>query len=107
MSAILDRPTTIIYPEMDEASRRSRFILVDWGTSRFRAFLINGETIVERVSSEEGVSALRQGQHREVFLKHCRPWLEREPAAPVALVGMVGSREGWVMAPYAQCPAGA
>jgi 2-dehydro-3-deoxygalactonokinase len=83
-----------------------RFILVDWGTSRFRAFLIDGETIVERASSEEGVSALSEGQHREVFLKHCRAWLEREPAAPVALVGMVGSREGWAMAPYAICPAG-
>ena len=83
-----------------------RFILVDWGTSRFRAFLIDGETIVERVSSDEGISALRQGQHRDVFLRHCRPWLDREPNAPVALVGMVGSREGWVMAPYAVCPAG-
>ena len=83
-----------------------RFILVDWGTSRFRAFLVDGETVVDRVSSDEGVSALREGQHRDVFLKHCRPWLEREPQAPVALVGMVGSREGWRMAPYAECPAG-
>jgi 2-dehydro-3-deoxygalactonokinase len=83
-----------------------RFILVDWGTSRFRAFIVDGERIVDRVSSEEGISALREGQHREVFLKHCRPWLEREPDAPVALVGMVGSKEGWRMAPYAQCPAG-
>jgi 2-dehydro-3-deoxygalactonokinase len=83
-----------------------RFVLVDWGTSRFRAFLVDGETIVDRVSSDEGISALREGQHREVFLRHCRPWLEREPDAPVALVGMVGSKEGWRMAPYARCPAG-
>jgi 2-dehydro-3-deoxygalactonokinase len=83
-----------------------RFVLVDWGTSRFRAFVIDGETIVERVSSEEGISALREGQHRGVFLRHCRPWLEREPEAPVALVGMVGSKEGWRTAPYARCPAG-
>ena len=83
-----------------------RFILVDWGTSRFRAYLIDGETIVDRLASDEGVSALREGQHREVFLRHCRPWLDREPDAPVALVGMVGSREGWRMAPYAECPAG-
>ena len=64
------------------------------------------EVIVDRGSSDEGISALREGQHRDVFLKHCRPWLEREPDAPVALVGMVGSKEGWRMAPYAQCPAG-
>jgi 2-dehydro-3-deoxygalactonokinase len=83
-----------------------RFILVDWGTSRFRAFVVEGERIVDRVASEEGISALREGQHRDVFFKHCRHWLEREPDAPVALVGMVGSKEGWRMAPYAQCPAG-
>jgi 2-dehydro-3-deoxygalactonokinase len=83
-----------------------RFILVDWGTSRFRAFVVDGGTIVDRVSSDEGISALREGQHRDVFLKHCRHWLEHEPEAPVALVGMVGSKEGWRMAPYAQCPAG-
>jgi 2-dehydro-3-deoxygalactonokinase len=83
-----------------------RFILVDWGTSRFRAFLIDGRMILARLASDEGISALREGQHRDVFLKHCRPWLEAEPAAPVALVGMVGSKEGWRMAPYAQCPAG-
>jgi 2-dehydro-3-deoxygalactonokinase len=83
-----------------------RFILADWGTSRFRAFVVEGESIVDRVASDEGISALREGQHREVFLKHCRPWLEREPEAPVALVGMVGSKEGWRTAPYAQCPAG-
>jgi 2-dehydro-3-deoxygalactonokinase len=41
-----------------------------------------------------------------VFLKYCRPWLGREPDAAVALVGMVGSKEGWRMAPYARCPAG-
>ncbi len=83
-----------------------RFILVDWGTSRFRAYLVDGTAIVERVASPEGISALSQGQHEEVFRKHCGRWLTAEPGAPVALVGMVGSREGWRMAPYASCPAG-
>lgn len=83
-----------------------RFLLVDWGTSRFRAFLVDGETILDRVSSDEGVSKLREGEHRAVFLRQCGRWLEAEPAAPVALVGMVGSKEGWRVAPYAPCPAG-
>ncbi len=83
-----------------------RFILVDWGTSRFRAFLVDGETVLERLSSEEGISAVKEGQHRDVFLRHCGTWLEGEPAVPVMLVGMVGSREGWTMAPYIACPTG-
>ncbi|MCG7392113.1 2-dehydro-3-deoxygalactonokinase [Microvirga sp. ACRRW] len=83
-----------------------RFIVADWGTTRFRGYLIEGETILDQVSSDEGVSALQKGQHRDVFVKHCGRWLDAEPNAPVLLVGMVGSREGWVEAPYATCPAG-
>ncbi|WP_243374345.1 2-dehydro-3-deoxygalactonokinase [Microvirga solisilvae] len=83
-----------------------RFIVADWGTTRFRGYLIENETILDQVSSDEGVSALQKGQHRDVFLKHCKQWLDAEPNAPVLLVGMVGSREGWREAPYAICPAG-
>ncbi|MEE1655638.1 2-dehydro-3-deoxygalactonokinase [Microvirga sp. CF3062] len=83
-----------------------RFIVADWGTTRFRGYLIENETILDQVSSDEGVSALQKGQHRDVFLRQCGPWLQAEPDAPVLLVGMVGSREGWVEAPYASCPAG-
>lgn len=83
-----------------------RFIVADWGTTRFRGYLIENETVLDQVSSDEGVSALQKGQHRDVFLRQCGPWLQAEPDAPVLLVGMVGSREGWVEAPYASCPAG-
>lgn len=83
-----------------------RSIVADWGTTRFRGYLLEGETILDQVSSQEGVSALKLGQHKDVFLHHCGHWLKAEPEAPVLLVGMVGSREGWAMAPYAPCPAG-
>jgi 2-dehydro-3-deoxygalactonokinase len=83
-----------------------RFILVDWGTTRVRAHLVDGRTIADRVEADEGVSALSKGQHAEVFQRLCGSWLERERDLPVAFVGMVGSREGWVEAPYAACPAG-
>jgi 2-dehydro-3-deoxygalactonokinase len=83
-----------------------RFILVDWGTTRVRAYLVDDQTIADRVEADEGVSALAKGQHADVFRRLCGSWLERERDLPVALVGMVGSREGWVEAPYAACPAG-
>ena len=83
-----------------------RFILVDWGTTRFRGFLVEDGRIAARVAADEGVSALRAGDHPGVFRRHCGPWLAAHPDAPVALVGMVGSREGWTVAPYASCPAG-
>jgi 2-dehydro-3-deoxygalactonokinase len=84
-----------------------RFILADWGTTRFRAYLVEGETILDRVSAAAGVSVLRPGEHAGVFSGHCGRWLSENPDAPVVLVGMVGSREGWAVAPYAPCPADA
>jgi 2-dehydro-3-deoxygalactonokinase len=83
-----------------------RFIVADWGTSRFRAYLVEDGAIVDRVSSDEGVSNLTAGEHAGVFRRQVGPWLDADPRAPVVLVGMVGSREGWVTAPYAACPAG-
>ena len=83
-----------------------RFIVADWGTSRFRGYLVENDSVLDTVASDEGVSHLKRGEHRDVFLRHCGRWLEAEPDAPVLLVGMVGSREGWVEAPYAACPAG-
>jgi 2-dehydro-3-deoxygalactonokinase len=82
-----------------------RFIVADWGTTRFRGYLVEDEAVLDRTESQEGVSNLEEGQHRDVFLRQCGRWLKAEPDAPVLLVGMVGSREGWVMAPYATCPA--
>ena len=44
-----------------------RIIVADWGTTRFRGYLIEDETILDQVSSRDGVSALQKGQHRDVF----------------------------------------
>jgi 2-dehydro-3-deoxygalactonokinase len=82
------------------------FIVVDWGTSRFRAYIVKDGAIIDRAVSDEGISVLKAGEHQGVFQRHCAHWLKAEPDTPVLLVGMVGSREGWVEAPYAACPAG-
>jgi 2-dehydro-3-deoxygalactonokinase len=83
-----------------------RFVAVDWGTTRVRALLVDGTTVLARSESDDGVSRLKHGQHANVFARHCGPWLRAEPDLPVVLVGMAGSREGWALAPYAACPAG-
>jgi len=84
-----------------------RFVAVDWGTSRIRALLVDGTTVVARSESDDGVSRLKPGAHAVIFARHCDAWLAAEPDLPVVLVGMAGSREGWALAPYAECPAGA
>jgi 2-keto-3-deoxy-galactonokinase len=81
-----------------------RFIVADWGTARLRGYLIENKTNLDQVPSNDGVSALQKGPHRDVFLRQCGRWLETEPDALVLLAGMVGNREGWLEAPYAISP---
>ena len=83
-----------------------RFVAVDWGTSRIRALLVDGTTVLARSESDDGVSRLKPGEHAGIFARHCGAWLAAEPDLPVVLVGMAGSREGWALAAYAECPAG-
>ena len=52
-----------------------RFIVADWGTSRFRAYLVE-DTTIGRVASDEGVSALKAGEHQAVFRRRCGRWLD-------------------------------
>lgn len=83
-----------------------RLVAADWGTSRLRAFLIDGDAVLGRASSEDGVARLRPGAHAAAFGRLAGPWLAAEPGLPVVLAGMVGSREGWFPAGYAATPAG-
>ena len=83
-----------------------RLIVADWGTTRFRAYLVDDGAIVDHVASPEGIASLKAGEHAGVFARQCRNLLEAAPDAPVLLVGMIGSREGWVTVPYVPCPAG-
>lgn len=83
-----------------------RFVAVDWGTTRLRAFLVEGEAVLDRAASDDGIGRLRAGEHEAAFARLCGGWLAAEPDLPVVMAGMVGSREGWVQAPYAECPAG-
>lgn len=80
---------------------------IDWGSSGFRAYRIaeNG-AIRERRTAASGIASLTPTDYAAVLEQQIGDWLRDEPAAPVLLSGMVGSRQGWREAPYAACPAG-
>ena len=81
----------------------ARFIGVDWGTSRFRAYLVDeAGALLNEVSAEDGMVKVARAGFAKVLLKHIGHW----PTLPVVMAGMVGSRNGWREAPYAECPAG-
>ena len=93
-------------PEPDTVSSEPRLIAIDWGTSRFRAYLVGPSgAILEEVASDDGMAKVRAGDFAAVLLARCGPWLERHRRVPVLMSGMVGSRNGWKEVPYVACPA--
>lgn len=83
-------------------------VSVDWGTSSFRAFLAGSDGgPLEEIASDKGAVGLAKGEHEAFLAAQIGAWRRRFPALPIVMSGMVGSRQGWVEAPYAACPAGA
>ncbi len=80
-------------------------IAVDWGTSNFRAFRLDGHgTVIDRRSSAMGILRVLPGQFPDVLRHEIQPWLDDGETA-VVLCGMVGSRGGWAETGYVPCPA--
>ena len=84
---------------------RETLIAVDWGSSQFRAYLLDGSgTIIEKTENNRGIFTARQSSFEDVLYSSCGRWFEQAPGLPVFMCGMVGSREGWVETGYLTCP---
>ena len=84
------------------------FAAVDWGTTRLRASLVAPDgAVMERRGSDSGVQSVPVGGFPAALEGACGPWFAAHPDLPVLMSGMVGSRNGWLEAPYLPCPAGA
>lgn len=85
---------------------KGELIGIDWGTSTFRAVLMDGTgAVLDRTASAEGLLSVRDRAFEAVLARAIAPW---ETAGPLPIVasGMVTSRTGWVETPYLPCPAG-
>lgn len=78
---------------------------VDWGTSRFRLWLLDrkGNVLAER-QSERGMSTLQSADY-EAELESALRGVDAPNGLPVVICGMAGSAKGWIEAPYADLPA--
>ncbi len=83
----------------------ARLIALDWGTSNLRASLLGaGGRLLDTRSAAVGVMAVPERRFEAALRALCADWMA-EPALPLVASGMVGSRQGWVEAPYLDCPA--
>lgn len=80
---------------------------VDWGTTSFRAYRIARDGgIRDRRAAPRGILNVQNNRFGETLRDEIGPWLAAGDDH-VLLSGMIGSRQGWVEAPYLPCPAGA
>lgn len=78
-------------------------IAVDWGITSFRAWRLGPDgAVLDRITGPFGIRAVADGNFASVLERAIGAW---RPAT-VLMCGMIGSRQGWVEAPYVAAPAG-
>jgi 2-dehydro-3-deoxygalactonokinase len=83
-----------------------QLIAVDWGTSSLRAALLDDKgQVKEERALPRGILTVPAGGFPKVFEEVTAGW-PRGADTLALLSGMVGSRQGWLEAPYCACPAG-
>jgi 2-dehydro-3-deoxygalactonokinase len=83
-------------------------ILVDWGTTNFRAWLVAADgAVMDCRDAALGIMQVPEGGFPAALDRQVGDWRSTHPGLPVLMSGMVGSRQGWAEAPYLSCPASA
>ena len=81
-----------------------RLYAIDWGTSSARAYALDAAgNVVDERSAPLGIQRIADGNFAAALATLCQG---AAPGVPMLASGMIGSRQGWVEAPYRECPAG-
>lgn len=91
---------------MQPITQDSALIVVDWGTTSFRAFLLSADGAVrDSLETPDGIQTCAGGGFASLLMERINPWIAKEGPLPVIALGMITSRSGWVEVPYVACPA--
>ncbi len=81
------------------------FVVVDWGTSSFRSWLMSADgTALAESRGNEGMLHCAGGAGFAPVLGEHLARLGAPQRAPILICGMAGARQGWVEAPYLKTP---
>ncbi len=81
-------------------------IVVDWGTTNFRAYLVEHGVCQDDVQAPDGLLNI-QGDYAKALNAHIGHWLQGQTPTPILLSGMVSSPNGWIEVAHVECPANA
>jgi len=80
------------------------FITVDWGTTNFRASLINEENkVIDTISNDKGMMQFEKDEFHGFLIQELSSWLEQNHKIKIYMSGMVGSMNGWLETIYLHC----
>ncbi len=78
---------------------------IDWGTSSLRAYLIDAQgRLLGEQEHPLGIMRVGEGQFARTLEEIIAPWRQSHAPSAIVMSGMVGSRQGWIEAPYISCP---
>lgn len=81
-------------------------VVLDWGTSSFRAILVDGDgEVLARRENGNGISSVADGEFAGVLEEALASWRASYGVLPIIAAGMIGSRNGWIETPYVPTPA--
>jgi 2-dehydro-3-deoxygalactonokinase len=78
-------------------------ILIDWGTTNARAYLLAGGEVTDRRRRPRGIRQVPPGGFAAALAELLGSHEAQD--LPILMSGMIGSRQGWVEVPYRPCPA--
>lgn len=85
------------------SSVKPDWVALDWGSTNLRAYAMQGHSILAQADGP-GAATLSDGAMFEAaLLGAVGDWLGDAPM-PMLACGMVGSRQGWIEAPYLDLP---
>lgn len=80
--------------------------IADWGTTRFRLWLLDADGhVLGESRGDDGLIHAKEAGFETVLERHLAN-VGAPDALPVVICGMAGSRTGWIEAPYMNLPAG-
>ena len=81
------------------------WIAVDWGTTNLRVWAMDADgRVLAEGNSEAGMARAAERGFEPHLLELIDGWLPEDRRMLVLASGMVGARQGWIEAPYAELP---
>lgn len=79
-----------------------KFVAIDWGTSSFRAWLIEHDQVADYLQTDQGVKNFTSGSHGEYLAKVLSKWHGKYEAT--ISIGMIGSSIGLYETAFSPLP---